>query len=238
MAGRHTAKYLPESDIEAEALCLLSEYGRKFGTVTQPPVPVDQILEAHLGLTLDLDDLPALIEQAGVLGATCVQERRILIDQSLDPSVFPAKLGRYRFTVAHELGHWVLHRHAFLEDPAQGRLFDGHLKPAIVCRSGSKERVEWQADCFAGHLLMPKAMVLAAWREAHGSLEPYIAADELADLSARWGLAEDSRPTVKVARDLARQFDVSGQAMQIRLVGLGLVRTTKPEPDLFAVPNN
>jgi hypothetical protein len=30
-------------------------------------------------------------------------------------------------------------------------------------------------------------------------------------------------------------FDVSGQAMQIRLMGLGLVRTKAPEPDLFSV---
>jgi len=55
----------------------------------------------------------------------------------------------------------------------------------------------------------------------------------MADLSARWGLAEDKRPTVDIARALAREFRVSGQAMQIRLIGLGLIRTEKPAPDLF-----
>jgi hypothetical protein len=235
MARRFSAKYLPESDIEAEALCTLAEYGRKFGEVARPPVPVEQILEAHLQLTLEVDDLPAVVGTVGVLGATYVQDRRVVIDQSLDPSEFPAMLGRYRFTVAHEVGHWALHRHAFLENPAQGRLFDERGQPSIVCRSGSKERAEWQADCFAGHLLMPKAMVFEVWREQHGSLQPYIAVDEIADLNARWGLAEDMRPTVKAAREIARVFDVSGQAMQIRLMGLGLVRTKAPEPDLFSV---
>jgi len=238
MVRRPAAEFIPESVIESEALGLLIEYGRKFGAVTRPPVPVEEILEAHLGLTLEIDDLPALLEIPGVLGATYVQDRRVVIDQSLDPSEFPARLGRFRFTVSHELGHWTLHRHRFLESPAQGRLFDDSSEPSIVCRSGSKERIEWQADRFAGHLLMPKDMVLAAWRETRGSLEPYIAVDEIADLSARWGLAEDTRPTVSAARDLARLFGVSGQAMQIRLIGLGLIRTETPEPDLFSVPQS
>lgn len=235
MVRRPAAKFLPESVIESEALCLLAEYGRKFGDVAAPPVPVEQILEAHLNLTLEIDDLPALLEIPGVLGATYVQDRRIVIDQSLDPSEFPAMLGRFRFTVSHELGHWSLHRHRFLENPAQGTLFDERGEPSIVCRSGSKERIEWQADRFAGHLLMPKDMVFEAWRQQRGSLDPYIAVDEIADMNARWGLAEDKRPTVQAARDLAREFGVSGQAMQIRLVGLGLVRTDAPEPDLFTM---
>jgi len=32
-------------------------------------------------------------------------------------------LGRYRFTVAHEIGHWVLHRSLFLADAARLDLF-------------------------------------------------------------------------------------------------------------------
>jgi len=46
------------------------------------------------------------------------------------------------------------------------------MEPSIVCRGGSKERIEWQADRFAGHLLVPKEMVFAAWRQAHGSPAP------------------------------------------------------------------
>ncbi len=41
-----------------------------------------------------------------------------------------------------------------------------------------------------------------------------------------------------MSRDLARLFDVSGQAMQIRLAGVGLVRTKLPEPELFPFPYN
>lgn len=238
MAGRSPVKFIPESRIETAALCLLADYGRRFGEVAEPPIPVDEILESHLELGFDFDDLPALVGKPDVLGATYVQGRRVVVDQSLDPSEFPAKLGRYRFTVAHEIGHWELHRHLYLQNPAQGQLFDEQGQPSIVCRTSAKDSMEWQADCFAGHLLLPKEMVFRVWQRERGGLDPYIAVGEIADISAKWGLRDDDRPTVKVARDLAQVFQVSGQAMQIRLIGLGLIRTEEPEPDLFSIIQN
>jgi len=227
-------KYLTHSAIENATLCLLAEYGRKYGDVIEPPVPVEAILEGHLELGLDFDDLPSVLGIPDVLGAMWFNERRVIIDQSLDATENPSKEGRYRFTLAHELGHWELHRYQYLADAKQSSLFGGDGKPSIVCRTRSrKEPVEWQADMFSGYLLMPKEMVFAAWQQRLGSMDPYIAKDEMADLSAKWGLADDEQPTVEVAKELARTFNVSGQAMQIRLIGLGLIRTEVPEPDLF-----
>lgn len=227
-------KFLRPEVIEDATLCLLAEHGRKYEEVTKPPIPVEEILEAHLELTLDFDNLTKRLGLPDVLGATWIQDRRVVVDQSLDPTENPYKEGRYRFTLAHELGHWQLHRHYFLADAAQLLLFDPKPKPSIICRTSSrKERMEWQADTFSGHLLMPKDMVLHAWEGRYGNRDPYVAKNEMADLSARWGLAEDEQPTVDIAKELARDFNVSGQAMQIRLIGLGLIRTEVPEPDLF-----
>lgn len=226
--------FLKMDDIEAAAGCLLADYGRKYGLVSSPPVPVEEILEAHLALSLDFDDLPKRLNLPDVLGATWFQNRQIVVDQSLDPTDNPAKEGRYRFTLAHEVGHWELHRRFFLDNPAQASLFGEEPKPSIVCRTASrKEPMEWQADAFSGLLLMPRDMVLAAWKARHGSLDPYIAEKEIEGLSAKWGLADDSQPTVDVARAMAKDFKVSGQAMQIRLIGLGLIKTEEPGPDLF-----
>jgi len=227
-------KYLREKDIEAATLCLLADYAKRFGVVERPPIPVEPILESHLDLQFSLDDLSKMLDIPDVLGATWILDRRVVIDQTLDPSEHPKKEGRYRFTVAHEIGHWELHRHAYLGEARQGGLFGQVAKPSIVCRARSKkDPLEWQADTFAGYLLMPKEMVFQAWREVQGGLDPYVAVDEISDLSARWGLAEDETPTVSAARDLAQRFQVSGQAMQIRLVGLGLILTKTPEPGLF-----
>jgi hypothetical protein len=87
---------------------------------------------------------------------------------------------RLRFTIAHEIGHFVLHK---------GR--------AVAERGGATSqwtaRLEREADQFAAELLMPEHLVRQAALE-HG-----------AD-----------------AHRLADRFDVSVQAMNIRLRRLGL----------------
>ena len=225
-------KYIHESKIEPAAYKLLGEYGQKFGEVAHPPIPVEEIIESCLQLDYGFDDLPSSLEIPDVLGATWVQLKKIRIDQSLDPSEYPAKIGRYCFTVAHEIGHWQLHRSQILENSSS--LFETPQKPAIVCRKVSgKKPIEKQADKFAGYLLMPKQMVQNKWTEVFGNLEPYVAVDEISDLSERWGLAEDDQPTVQRAKQLAKIFNVSGQAMQIRLINMKLILTEKPDKGLF-----
>lgn len=228
-------KFLPLKDLEAITLCLLAEYGRKYGVIEHPPIPVSEILESHFELRVDYDDLPKRIGIPDVLGATWIREKHVIIDQTLDPTVFPSMEGRCNFTAAHEAGHWELHRHHFLGDLGQRALFDTTSEPSIVCRTSSrKEPMEWQADAFAGFLLMPKEMVYRAWESLTGKTDPYIAEEEIANLSAKWGLAEDKQPTVEISRWMADEFKVSGQAMQIRLLNLGLIKTKKPAPDLLS----
>lgn len=229
-------KYLPVSLIEEGSLRLLAEYGRRFGEVIVPPVPVEELLESHLELQLSFDDLSKRLGQTDVLGASWIADRAVVIDESLDPTVHPHREGRYRFTVAHEIGHWRLHRALLEADRAQPLLFgDAERKPSIVCRGQSrKERIEWQADTFAGFLLMPEIMVRTVWRDVCGCDHPYVAEDEIYDLTVRWGLAENEQPTVAVSREMARRFNVSGQAMQIRLLGLGLIKTEAAPPDMFS----
>jgi len=227
--------FLPQKHIENATLDLLAAYGYQYQAITTPPVPIEEILEAHLGLALDFDAMAERFGAPDVLGAMWVNDRQVLIDESLDPETYPARQGRYRFTLSHEIGHWALHRHYFLADAEQSKMFSDGAQPSIVCRTRSaKEPIEWQADAFAGFLLMPGELVKRAWHEQHGTLEPYVAKDEIADLSARWRLAENAQPTVRVARDMARLFEVSGQAMQIRLIGLGLIQTEAPAPGLFS----
>ena len=231
--------YIRTEEIESATIGLLADYGRKYKPVLAPPVPVEEVLEGHLELTLDFDDLPRRLRRPDALGATWLQMRQVVIDQSLDPTGSPAKEGRYRFTLAHEIAHWELHRRLFLIDPAQASLFGEEQKPSIVCRTGSrKEPMEWQADTFSGFLLMPKEMVLGAWEKHTGGRDAYVAETEIKGLASKWGLADDSQPTVEIARLMAKDFRVSGQAMQIRLIGLGLIRTEQPPPDLFNATNS
>lgn len=239
--------YLTKRAIEQEATVLLAEYGERFETVVEPPIPVDEIIEVHLQLIFEMRDLQRLFGVGDVHGATWINEGRVAVDQSLDPHNNPRMLGRFRFTAAHETGHWRLHRPYYLKNSAQLGLFDESAeKPAYICRSSArKERVEWQADFFAACLLMPREMIHEAWEQRHGSLKP-VTLDDLREHESEITTAEIMRRgSLGMDRDtidntllewyglpLAGQFQVSPQAMRIRLEEL-LLLVRKKETTLF-----
>ena len=228
-APHRNVPYLPEKHIEQEAALLLAEYGQKHGEVTVPPIPVDEIVELHLGLAFEMMDLCQVFGVPDVHGALWLKERRVGVDKSPDPADFPRKAGRYRFTLAHETGHWRLHRKHYVEDPHQGSLFvEGLGKPSYICRSSeAKKPVEWQANCFAANLLMPREMVVTAWQDWRGDLAT-VSVQELDRLPDE----PDEHVMETFCRPLADQFHVSGQAMRIRLEKLGLLTRGK-ESTLF-----
>lgn len=224
---RGTVHFLPEKRIEEDADSLLAEYWHDHPPVTAPPVPVEELVEVQLRLTVEIDDLRAKFKSDDVLGAIWFRDALIRIDRSLDPHDRPKMLGRFRFTIAHEAGHWRLHRQYYREVPEQSHLFDGRGAPAFVCRSSDKAPVEWQADCFAGFLLMPRRLVTTAWKEWRGTLDPVILDDLPAAVTA--GPRDQANARLEAfCRPLAQRFEVSAEAMRIRLEELGLLLRERP----------
>lgn len=239
--------FLKKEVIEAEAALVLAEYGREHEQVFAPPVPIDEIVELHLKLTLEIMDLQQIFGVGDVHGAIWFWAQRVGIDQSLDPARNPAKRGRYYFTLAHEAGHWRLHRHLFLRRMDQPSLFPNQVqKPDYVCRSSEKKKpVEWQADQFAANLLMPRELVKQAWQDWRGNLESIMLEDlqEMrrkilaAEVLRRDGFkagdsASDNIVLEHCSRPLADMFQVSPEAMRIRLEDMGLL-LRKKETSLF-----
>jgi hypothetical protein len=134
-------RYLSEDEIEKEAELLLDEYAETIGRPIKFPVPIDDITIYHLALRLGFADLhetlriPMLRDQPDVLGAIWVDRELVLIDRSLDPKQHPSMAGRYRFSVAHEVGHWRLHRSYVAKDANQASLFGDLPEPTVICRS-------------------------------------------------------------------------------------------------------
>ena len=252
MARRHfkpvnKLRFMQPQEFEEEAAQLLTEYGQKHGMVTTPPVPVDEIVELYLKLSLEFIDMQAEFGVDDVHGALWVNEHRIGIDVRLDPAENPARRGRYHFTLAHEAGHWRLHRHLFLRKANQPSLLpDDTPRPEYICRSSDKEPIEYQADQFAACLLMPREMVKREWFSWRGGMEPIY----LSDLCAHHQqvvLADFVRRGIQVASDepitaalydyavrpFAEKFHVSTEAMRYRLLDLKLLRPKK-DSTLFA----
>ena len=68
---------------------------------------------------------------------------------------------RQRFTLAHEIGHFVLHRE---------HIGDGIIDDALY-RSSKSSAIERQANSFAASLLMPAPLVRAAFQSGRTSAE-------------------------------------------------------------------
>jgi hypothetical protein len=237
--------YRPDAEIEASANTLLARYSRAEAIQVRPPIDLDDLL-VHLGLRLDLDDLEAMLGILDVLGALWINERRIYIDQTLDPDERPGASGRFRFTLAHEIGHWGLHRSLFSPKDPHDDLFRRSSGPSIVCRTSQrKEPIEWQADAFAAALLMPRSEVVAHWPrligpeplkvgELRGRAGPFLAAALALAGPSHEPRAQQDGLIEHSIRPMVEAFEVSPAAMRIRLERLGLiVHDAEPTLSLF-----
>jgi Zn-dependent peptidase ImmA (M78 family) len=242
--------YIADEIIERDAEALLAQYAQGRGVEIKPPIPIEDIVEKHLKLHVEFDDLPRRLEiprKAGreqdILGAIWLETGHIVIDESLDPEERPSREGRYRFTLAHEGGgHWRLHRPLVLATRGQQSLFVDAEQPTIICRSSqSKQRAEVQADLYASCLLMPRKLVRQAWRERFGSEHPRILRRKervplrndidgsLAEQVSAYEQERDQQALENFARPFAEKFLVSPIAMRIRLERLGLLHREIPK---------
>ncbi len=108
-----------------------------------PPIPVLEIAERS-GVDVVFDPFDQFKDT--VAGFCDFQRRRLYIN-SADP------LNRQTFTMAHELGHWILHRQYFLAHP------DEYAVMPRFQRSDSSNPYEREANIFAATLLVPKRLL-------------------------------------------------------------------------------
>jgi Zn-dependent peptidase ImmA (M78 family) len=109
-----------------------------------PPVPVLEIAERS-GVDVILDPFDRFSE---VVAGFCDFASRRLYVNSNDP------ISRQTFTIAHELGHWVLHRDYFLERPESYPVLPRFQKTV------TNNPFEQEANCFAANLLVPRRLLL------------------------------------------------------------------------------
>jgi len=231
---------------------LLSAYAETIGEDVPLPIPIVEIAESHLALGLECVDLhtilgvPKRANSPGILGRMLFNEQKIQIDHSLDPDQNPRQLGRYRYSIGHEIGHWVLHRSIVFRNLRKNQ------KPIIVCHeigeTTTPPPVEVQAEAFSSHLLMPTQRVLNAWGDrppiafsvhSHGSKElSRLWVDRKAEpiMACSMYRAECNRWFDEFSAPLTKLFGVSNQAMRARLQALGLLRRARRFTGLGQLP--
>lgn len=226
MTGPLKVRFLTPTQIEGAVIETLGKFGKWRKKPVAPPIPIDEMVELYLKLDFAVVDLAALLGTKDVLGATWFEEQKVRIDQSLE-----GKEGRISFTIAHEVGHWILHRPQYEADKVTVPLFGAASPalPAVVCRSGEKKApAEWQADQFAARVLMPGPFVQAAFRKVEVGetfFYPKVAGGEAESAELR-----DFTQKVRRAGDFS---NVSIEALRIRLSELGLVAEGRAGTRLF-----
>ncbi|MBD3879293.1 MAG: ImmA/IrrE family metallo-endopeptidase [Quinella sp. 1Q5] len=109
--------------------------------ILNPPIKSEVLAESYFGLDFDCGKLGN-----DKLAGLKVAEKKIYMNESRADE-FNVNFGLKNFTIAHELGHWVLHKDLIGEHTPQ---------------------MEREADKFATYLLMPEKMI----REEFAKINP------------------------------------------------------------------
>lgn len=192
-------------------------------------VDVESLVEQHLGLSFDqhaeLDD-----DVLGITHFVPGEKPRIEINRNLTGAALDNEdavlgmIGRWRATVAHEVGHVLLHRSLYEIDAMQRGLFSSRspehevseglmrcLKRDVNYHGGSDWR-EVQANMAIGALLMPKPLVARVVAAEMGKIGIGKQAVDPAPLNIE-----------RLVSILAQRFTVSKQAAHIRIESTGLI---------------
>jgi len=188
--------HVPPQRLEA----LAQEFLKKYNPNEDLPVPIEEIVEFDLGL--NIVPLPNLKKDLDVEGFLSLSRREISVDQGQ----LEGYETRFRFTLAHEVGHMLLH----------SRLYEGlgirSLEQWIgfleTTDSGLISNYEWQARNLAGRILVPEAALIEIARR-HLKRVP---ADVIEKVTPREVLRSLSIP-------LADEFLVSAIVVENRLLG-------------------
>jgi Zn-dependent peptidase ImmA (M78 family) len=167
---------------EQHAQKILTEF-----EIRNAPVPVEEIA-SRLGAKLSFEPFEGKGELSGMLLRD--KGRTVIGINSSHPTV------RQRFSIAHEIGHLVMHQGSVFVDQIVRFNRDGKSSLAI-------DPEEIQANRFAAALLMPEMLVTVAVKK-------------------RLNKKPNVSPGILIS-ELATEFEVSTQAMEFRLINLGII---------------
>lgn len=129
---------------------LVSYLREQFDLSDEKYFPVVHFLEFGLSqIDEDFDlEITSLEEMPNDYAVTYPEQRKIIIREDVYINAING-IGRDRFTIAHEIGHYIMHR------PGMMGLARNYKKEKIPVY----KHPEWQANTFAGELLAPPHII-------------------------------------------------------------------------------
>lgn len=166
-----------------------------------PPIPIEEIAEAKLGLTITQE--VNLKKDYDVDGFLTADLTTIFIDFDL----YMKHENRTRLTIAHEIGHLIIHGKLF-QDLNINSTKD--LNSIIEQVTDEDYRwLEYQAYSFAGQVLVPKQLLIKELEKRLGKIPS----------------SETPEVILPILQDLLDIFQVSGEVLLRRLQKENIVRS-------------
>ena len=166
------------------------------------PVPIEEIVEIKMGVALYA--IPGIKPLLGIDAFINSNFTQITVDEN-SLTTFTA---RVRFSIAHEIGHSILHKEWYRKHGPQS--IEDYLTFHERIDAKSYKFIEIQAHTFAGLVLVPKDLLLNQLKLKLGRVPNQESAEIL----------------IPVANDLLDVFQVSGDVMLRRLEKEDIVKST------------
>ena len=177
---------------------IAGEFLRKHAVWGVVPVPIEEIVDNNL--QINIIPVPDLERVFGIVSFISSDLHSI----SVDEYIYNHNDSRYRFSLAHEIAHIILHTSIILAYDI--KIIDDYKEYIKSISEIEYYKLERQANNLAGHILVPGEHLHARYHEAMQKLK----SGSLKRISMYTSLPY-------VIANLAKQFQVSGDAIEIRL---------------------
>jgi len=167
-------------------------------------IPIDVLQIVEFELSLEIRPIPRLKQECDVDALILGDWQTLVVDQS--QYMGNRNINRLRFSIAHELGHLILHRSVFEQMPR------GSVEEWIEFVRDMPEKeysfLEYHAKEFSGRFLVPPAELIREFDAA-------ILRAKQSGMSK--SQLQDDACLSYLANSLSRPFQVSGDVMERRL---------------------
>ena len=182
-----------------EICCRAEDFLKEYNPNRLIPVPIEEIIDLKIKITIVA--LPDLVPRLYLDSYLEPDRKTIFIDQGVY-EYYP----RARFSLAHELGHLVLHSKFYEIAKYSGSEEYKEARKTLLAPEADR-RFDIQAMNFAGLVLVPR-------------VEPNYYFEKAKDMARVGGIEPDNAPTYFLdyaASWLSKQFDVTEKVIKKRI---------------------
>ena len=180
--------YIKREDLIKKADEFLNSYYPK----RKIPIPIEEIVEIKLGFKIIA--VPDLKNEINTDSYICIDQKTIVFDKN----IYNNYVARTRFSYAHEIGYYYLHKNFETFYGIKNREDYKKFQNSITIEE--YKRLEAQAYCFAGYVLVPQKEfrnLVSELMKRLGSIDSLTIND-----------------FTEIAQNLSKEFDVSGEVIR------------------------